>query len=109
MNTKGLFIVFAFALLAASTMPAFAQSNPISDNVAINEIDTNPPGDDSQSISEWVELYNPTDIEIDIGGWEVASTTILKKTLVIPQYLVDLMVGLVLEGSIMLKANYIAF
>ena len=85
MNTKGLFIVFAFALLAAGTVPAFAQSNPISDNVVINEIDTNPPGDDSQSISEWVELYNPTDSEIDIGGWEVASTTILKKTLIIPE------------------------
>ena len=85
MNTKGLYIVFAFALLAVSTMPAFAQSNPISDNVVINEIDINPPGDDSQSISEWVELYNPTDSEIDIGGWEVASTTILKKTLIIPE------------------------
>ena len=33
----------------------------------------------------------------------------VKKTMVILQYLVDRMVGLVLEGSIMLKANYIAF
>ena len=85
MNTKGLFIIFAVGLLAVGTMPVFSQSNPISDNVVINEIDTNPPGDDSQSISEWVELYNPTDSEIDIGGWEVASTTILKKTLTIPE------------------------
>ena len=85
MNTKGLFIIFALGLLVVGTIPAFSQSNPISDNVVINEIDTNPPGDDSQNISEWVELYNPTDSEIDIGGWEVASTTILKKTLTIPE------------------------
>ena len=85
MNTKGFFIVFAFALFAASTVPAFAQSDPISDNVVINEIDTNPPGDDSKTVSEWVEIYNPTSAEIDIGGWEIASTTILKKTMTIPE------------------------
>jgi hypothetical protein len=32
-----------------------------------------------------VELYNPTDSPIDVGGWKIASTTILKKTFTIPQ------------------------
>lgn len=54
-------------------------------NVVINEIDINPPGDDSKSISEWIELYNPTDKVIDIGGWAIASTTALKQTMKIPQ------------------------
>lgn len=56
-------------------------TNPI---VVINELDINPPGNDSTSISEWVELYNPTDYEIDLSGWSIASTTVLKKTMTIP-------------------------
>ena len=62
-------------------VPAYAQ---IADNVVINEVDTNPPGNDADSISEWVELYNPTDSSIDLGGWKIASTTVLKKTMTIP-------------------------
>ena len=58
-------------------------SQPNYDHVVINEVDINPPGDDSASISEWVELYNPTDSEINLGGWEIASTTVLKKTMTI--------------------------
>ena len=63
-------------------LPAYAQT--LSDHVVINEVDTNPFGDDSESISEWVELYNPTDSDVDLSGWEIASTTVLKKTLTIP-------------------------
>ncbi len=59
--------------------PAYAQS--ISDHVVINEVDTNPFGDDSQSISEWVELYNPTDSDVDLSGWKIASTTVLEKNI----------------------------
>ena len=49
----------------------------------INEVDLNPPGDDSKTISEWVELYNPTDSDVDISGWKIASTTVLKKTMTV--------------------------
>ena len=65
-------------------IPTFAQEysdNRPTFNVVINEVDINPPGDDSAEISEWIELYNPTDYTIDISGWEIASTTVLKKTL----------------------------
>ncbi len=48
-------------------------------HVVINEIDINPPGDDAKSVIEWVELYNPTDSKIDIGGWQIASTTNIEK------------------------------
>ena len=77
---QNLLLVFSIILLMGFTIPAFAQTT---DHVVINEVDTNPPGDDASSISEWVELYNPTDSEIDIGGWEVASTTVLKKTMTV--------------------------
>ncbi len=77
---RNIFLVFSVFLLVIFTVPAYAQ---ISDNVVINEVDINPPGDDSASISEWVEIYNPTDSEIDLGGWQIASTTVLKKTMTI--------------------------
>ena len=78
------FLLFAFLLLGGTVYPAIGQTSS-NDNVVINEVDINPPGDDSQTISEWVELYNPTDSPIDISEWEIASTTILKKTFTIPQ------------------------
>jgi len=74
-------LVFSILLFAAILTPAYAQT---ADHVVINEVDINPPGDDSTSISEWIELYNPTDSDVDLGGWSVASTTILKKTMTIP-------------------------
>lgn len=78
---RNLMLVFSVILFAGLLAPAFAQS---SDNVVINEVDLNPSGDDYASASEWVELYNPTDSNVDIGKWEIASTNIHKKTLSIP-------------------------
>ena len=75
--------IFGFLLLGGSIFPAMGQTTSV-ENVVINEIDINPPGNDSQSVSEWVELYNPTDAVIDIGGWAIASTTVLKQTMIIP-------------------------
>ena len=90
-------IVFSLFLLAGILVPAYAQTS--SDNVVINEVDINPFGDDSASISEWVELYNPTDSDIDLGGWEIASTTVLKKTMTIPS-------GTIIEPGQFLKYQY---
>lgn len=78
---KNIIILFSILLLSGLVVTANAQST---NHVVINEIDINPPGDDAKSIAEWVELYNPTDSKIDIGGWKIASTTILKKTMIIP-------------------------
>ncbi|WP_428324460.1 lamin tail domain-containing protein [Nitrosopumilus sp.] len=77
---RNLSVLFSILLLMGVAIPAYAQT---ADTVVINEVDINPPGDDSKSISEWVELYNPTDSEIDLSGWQIASTTILKKTMTI--------------------------
>jgi len=78
------FLLFAFLLLGGTVYPVIGQTSS-NDHVVINEVDINPPGDDSLTISEWVELYNPTDSAVNVGGWKVASTTILKKTFTIPQ------------------------
>lgn len=78
---RNLPLVFSLFLLVGIMVPVYAQT---SDHVVINEVDTNPPGNDSTSITEWVELYNPTDSNVDLGGWKIASTTVLKKTMTIP-------------------------
>ena len=84
MKSSVLIAIFGFLLLGGSIFPAMSQSGSSAENVVINEIDINPPGNDSFSISEWVELYNPTNAAIDIGGWAIASTTVLKQTMIIP-------------------------
>ena len=91
-------ILFSIFVLVAIAIPAIAQSS-MADHVVINEIDINPPGDDSASPSEWVELYNPTDSDVDIGGWEIASTTVLKQTFSIP-------IGTVIEAGQFLTYSY---
>ena len=91
------FSILSVLLLVSFVVPATAES--LSDHVVINEVDTNPPGDDSKNISEWVELYNPTDSKVDLSGWEIASTTVLKKTLVLPS-------GTFIEPGKFLKYSY---
>ena len=88
-------ILLSLVLIVGISAPAYAQT--ITDRVVINEVDTNPPGDDSESISEWVELYNPTDGDVDLSGWNIASTTVLKKTLTIP------------EGTIISSGDFLTF
>ena len=81
MNHTPLLLIFA-VLFTVISIPAYGEL--ITDHVVINEVDTNPFGDDSLAISEWVELYNPTDSDVDLSGWQIASTTVLKKTFTIP-------------------------
>jgi len=76
--------LFSVLLFAGSIFPSMGEELTFADHVVINEVDINPPGDDFKSASEWVELYNPTANEIDIGGWEIASTTVLRQTMTIP-------------------------
>ena len=93
---RNLPLIFSMLFFVGLLAPAYAQT---SDNVVINEVDINPPGDDFASISEWVELYNPTDSDVDIGGWQVASTTVLKKTMTIPS-------GTIIESGQFLTYSY---
>jgi len=76
-----LILLLSVVLIAGMLSPVYAQT--ISNDVVINEVDTNPNGDDSAGPSEWVELYNPTDSDVDLSGWQIASTTVLKKTFTI--------------------------
>jgi len=54
---RNLTILFSIFVLVALAIPASAQLLT-ADHVVINEIDINPPGDDSASPSEWVALQS---------------------------------------------------
>jgi hypothetical protein len=95
---KTVTILFSILVLIALVHPASAQSS-LADYVVINEVEINPPGDDSSSPSEWVELYNPTSSDVDIGGWKIASTSVLKQTLTISP-------GTVIEAGDFLTYSY---
>ena len=89
-------LLLLFAIVIAGVIsPVYAQT--LSEHVVINEVDTNPPGNDSKLISEWVELYNPTESDVNLSGWEIGSTTVLKKTLTLP------------DGTIILPGKFLTF
>lgn len=74
-------ILVSVSLLIFLVIPASAQT-PV-DHIVINELDTNPPNNNMESIIERVELYNPTDSSVDISSWEIGASTV-NKTLSIP-------------------------
>jgi len=51
----------------------------------INEVEVNPPGLDTGSPIEWVELHNPTAELVDISSWKISSSPSADKTYSIPQ------------------------
>ena len=78
-----LHLMFGFLgiiLLFGMAYPAMAQSGSTIDHVVINEADINPAGDDSKTVIEWIELYNPTNKTMDVGGWTIGATSGLKTT-----------------------------
>ena len=63
---------FAFVLCIACVLIIASKSIP---KILINEVELNPCGNDLHSdVYEWVELYNPTDEDIDLSGWTLSTT-----------------------------------
>jgi hypothetical protein len=74
----------AIVVLQLSTTNLLPQAQAqIADHVVINEVELNPAGDDAGK--EWVELYNPTPIMIDLTGWTLQTTHGETVTVTIPQ------------------------
>ena len=63
-------------------MTAFAEQDKI---ILINEVETNPPGIDSGGAKEYVELYNPSENDVDIGGWILSPSKFSYKSYTIPE------------------------
>ena len=61
--------VFAFGIILIACLAGNAHAQTeLANNVVINEVEI---GEDMQN--DWVELYNPTDKTVDIGGWIITS------------------------------------
>ncbi len=69
-----LFGLMAILLLGGTITPGMSQSS-VDSEIIINEVETNPAGSDT---SEFVELYNPAPIDIDIGGWTISPSATWK-------------------------------
>ena len=95
-----LFGLMAILFLGGTVAPVLGQSSPNSE-IVINEVETNPAGSDagigvggsgneSKSVEgasgaqEYVELYNSSSEEIDVGGWVLIPSTSWK-SYTIPQ------------------------
>ena len=95
-----LFGLMAILLLGGTITPAISQSSP-EFGIVINEVELNPKGSDAgygtggsginsktttglSGSQEYVELYNATDQEIDVGGWSIIPSATWK-SLVIPE------------------------
>lgn len=73
-----------------------------SSSIVINEVELNPEGKDSwSSVNEWIELYNPSDSPVDVGGWAISSSALLARSsaITIPQNIVIPAKGLLLIYS----------
>ncbi|MFX0091700.1 MAG: lamin tail domain-containing protein [Candidatus Hodarchaeota archaeon] len=67
MNSKKVMpIVILFVMLFTVASPT-VNANPSSTNIIITEVLYDTPGTDS--VEEWVELYNPTGSTVDLAGW----------------------------------------
>jgi len=82
---KSYFIAsFLVLILIGQSHTVMGQATPVANRIVINEVDTNPAGDDSKQIIQWVELYNPTSNPVNIGGWSIGATTGLRDHYTIP-------------------------
>lgn len=57
---------------APSRPPADAGNTSAGTHVVLNEVLYDPIGNGPDGANEWVELYNPGDLPIDLAGWSVA-------------------------------------
>ena len=73
-------LLLLFAIVIAGVI-SLVYAQTLSEHVVINEVDTNPDGNDSATISEWVELYNPTDSDVDLSGWEIMFNNCFEKNI----------------------------
>ena len=63
---------FAFVMLCVCVCVSITTSK---ESIVINEVELNPYGNDLHSdVYEWVELYNPTEDDIDLSGWTLSTT-----------------------------------
>ena len=74
-------IIFALCITFAMAAPAIPPTHAVvlPNHVVINEFEQNPVGGDFNN--QWVEIYNPTNIPVNIGKWKIVTITSTSKTI----------------------------
>ena len=68
-------IIIVVLLLLQLQYTTFTVTTQQSPKIYINEVELNPPGNDnSLTVKEWIELYNPNDFDVDLSGWTISTT-----------------------------------
>src|SRR5215210_1322462 len=82
-HLKGLLIIILVASLFSSIycLQAYATTTTTNNQILINEVELNPAGTDTGT--EKVELYNPSNTGIDVSGWTISSAAGRTATVVI--------------------------
>jgi Lamin Tail Domain len=62
-----------FPVVNESSIPSSVTTTTTSNTVRINEIELNPTGSDEEK--EWIELYNPTQDDININNFEIGTSS----------------------------------
>ena len=75
-------VVISFISVILAPLDVFSEQNEI---ILINEVETNPPGIDSGGAKEYVELYNPSENDVDVGGWILSPSKFSYKSYTIPE------------------------
>jgi endonuclease YncB( thermonuclease family) len=57
----------------SSSSGGISSSDTTSNDIMINEVELNPPGNDEGR--QWVELYNPTKVDTNIGNFEIITSS----------------------------------
>ncbi|MEP0824263.1 MAG: lamin tail domain-containing protein [Nitrososphaera sp.] len=57
---------------ASDTDSPFLDEGSLTSGIVINEVELNPPGDDSGN--EWIEIYNLSDDDADISGFQITTS-----------------------------------
>jgi hypothetical protein len=63
----------SFPVVNESSIPSSVTTATTSNTVRINEIELNPTGSDEGN--EWIELYNPTQADININNFEIGTSS----------------------------------
>ncbi len=80
MKYSSLVIGIALLLVIGPSYTAYGQTSPtIANHVVINEVELNSVTDYTKYPAQWVELYNPTNSPVNIGGWTIGATSGLKQ------------------------------
>jgi len=102
LHSTSLLLAILFVTAFATSIVWPAGGALITDHVVINEFERNPPGDERYTGGEFIELFNPTAVSVDVGGWTLSTTHGKISSYTIPEFSSMMALGPVLLVSLLI-------